>query len=67
MNDSKSFHTGPSSITGTEKTVQVSKFKCTGFEKNGGIRWGVNRFVNIVYLLSRSVSVYPNRIYVTDR
>ena len=28
---------------------------------------GANRFVNTVYLLSRSVSLYPNKKYVTDR
>ena len=27
---------------------------------------GANRFVTIVYLLSRSVSLYPNKNYVTD-
>ena len=26
---------------------------------------GANRFVNIVHLLSRSVSLYPNKNYVT--
>ena len=28
---------------------------------------GANRFVNIVYLLSQSVSLYQNKNYVTDR
>ena len=27
---------------------------------------GANRFVNIVHLLSQSVSLYPNKNYVTD-
>ena len=34
------YHTGPSFNTGTENTIQVSKFKRIGFEKNGGFRWG---------------------------
>ena len=54
-----SIHAGPSFNTGTENTIQVSKFKRIGFEKNGGFR--ANRFVNIIYLLSRSVSLYPNK------
>ena len=29
-------HTGPPFNTGTENTIQVSKFKRIGFEKNGG-------------------------------
>ena len=28
---------------------------------------GANKFVNIVYLLSQSVSLYPNKNYVMDR
>ena len=36
----KCYHTGPSFNTGTENTIQVSKFKRIGFENNGGFRWG---------------------------
>ena len=66
------YHTGPSLKTGTENTIQVSKFKRIAFEKKKRkkkwrISIGANRFVNIVYLLSRSVSLYPNKNYVTDR
>ena len=59
-------HTGSSFNTGTENTIQVSKFKRIGFEKMADFD-GANRFVNVVYLLSRSVSHYPNKNYVTDR
>ena len=31
-----SVHTGPSFNTGSENTIQFSKFKGIGFEKNGG-------------------------------
>ena len=61
------YHTGPSFNTGTENTIQVLKFKRIGFEKKWRILMGANKFVNIVYLLSRSVSLYPNKNYVTDR
>ena len=43
------------------------KFKRLGFEKKIADFHVSNRFVNIVYLLSRSVSLYPNKKYVTDR
>ena len=36
------YHTGPSFNTGTENTIQVSKFKRIGFENKWRISMGVN-------------------------
>ena len=36
------YYTGPSFNTGTENTIQVSKFKRIGFEQKGGFRRGLS-------------------------
>ena len=48
----RTYHTGPSFNTGTENTIQVSKFKHIGFEKeiadfDGGESLSVYQIINL--------------------
>ena len=38
-NSLEQYHTGASFNTGTENTIQISKFQRIGLEKNDGFRW----------------------------
>ena len=59
-------HTGPSFNTGTENTIQVSKFKRIGFENNGGFRWRRIRKCIFNYYSTLIVKVFSYANTLTD-